>query len=189
MVRPKKYKYVFEKISRHGRKGYYFNMGRSHVRMPDDYGSIRFHKKYEELLILREWRAERKEFVGSRKQMVGNTLKSNLKRAKQRAAKAKMAFDLDYDWVLDRVESIGFKCELTDLPFYCPGGEGMRVNPLAPSLDRIDPKGGYTKDNVRITILAINVMLMDWGTDLFRKISRSFHKREDRLRTNEQISS
>ncbi|HYA74262.1 MAG TPA: hypothetical protein VEF36_14015, partial [Roseiarcus sp.] len=45
--------------------------------------------------------------------------------------------------------------------------------------DRIDTKGGYTKSNVRIVCFAVNVMLMDWGTQVLDRVLSHYraHKR------------
>ena len=53
----------------------------------------------------------------------------------------------------------------TGIRFYAEFDVTGRFHPYAPSLDRIDPKRGYTPDNVRLVVFAINTMLLDWGAD------------------------
>jgi len=43
-----------------------------------------------------------------------------------------------------------------------------------PSLDRIVAGRGYTTDNARIVLLAVNVMLSDWGADVFEQVANSY---------------
>lgn len=71
-----------------------------------------------------------------------------------------MAFDLDADWC--RAQYTG-RCALTGLEF---SYEGIKRGPKmrAPSVDRLDSTKGYTKDNCRIVIFAVNA-LKHSGTD------------------------
>lgn len=74
---------------------------------------------------------------------------------KNRCKNKKLDFDLDLEWVLSRIKN---KCEVTGLKFvlYTVGqGYGTR-HALAPSVDRIDPRKGYTKDNCRVVIWWFN---------------------------------
>ena len=87
-----------------------------------------------------------------------------------------MAFDLTENWVKEQMKRQDFKCALTSIPFLADE-LGYRVRAFAPSLDRIDNAFGYTPDNVRIVVFAINVMLSDWGEQVFRRVS------DDYLRT------
>lgn len=70
--------------------------------------------------------------------------------AKKRAAKAGIVFELDLEWVAERVER-GF-CEVSGIPFSMVTGR----DPFAPSLDRTDPTKGYTKDNVKVVVWCYN---------------------------------
>lgn len=73
-----------------------------------------------------------------------------LRGAKQRAEKKGVPFDLDYEWVYERV-SAGH-CSVTGLPFNFSGGK----HPFGPTLDRIVPEGGYTKENTQVVVWAYN---------------------------------
>ena len=50
-------------------------------------------------------------------------------------------------------------------------GSGKARRPFAPSLDRIDSTGGYTRDNVRLVCQAVNFALNAYGEDVFREIA------------------
>ena len=70
--------------------------------------------------------------------------------AKKRAEKAGLAFELDLDWVAERLNH-GY-CEVSGIPFNLVTGR----DPFAPSLDRTDPTKGYTKDNVKVVVWCYN---------------------------------
>lgn len=53
-----------------------------------------------------------------------------------------------------------------------PFSISMRL--YVPSLDRIVAGRGYTTDNARIVLLAVNVMLSDWGADVFEQVANSY---------------
>lgn len=77
--------------------------------------------------------------------------------AKQRAKRKGLAFDLD--WKALQVRLDRGVCEVTGIPFDLSIPKAWN----APSLDRIVPNLGYTMENTRIVLLAVNVMASDWG--------------------------
>jgi hypothetical protein len=78
--------------------------------------------------------------------------------AKRRATAIGVPFDLDLDWLIKRL--VAGVCEVTGVPFVIKPGRHIH----APSLDRKDPKLGYTKDNVRVTLWCFNAA-KGTGTD------------------------
>jgi len=110
-------------------------------------------------------------FDPKQKRLVGIALEAAIKRAKYRAIGKDVAFDIDLDWALERARQQKFKCCLTGIPFFLEyEGNPLRPAPFAPSLDRVDSFGGYTMSNVRIVVYAMNIMLMDWGLDVFERV-------------------
>lgn len=89
-------------------------------------------------------------------------------RARKRAKESGLQFDLDTEWVLSRLE-IG-TCEISALPFDFSSGKRQA---FGPSIDRIIPGGGYTKQNCRVVLNAVNTALMDWGLDSFIGIAKA----------------
>lgn len=99
--------------------------------------------------------------------------RSSLKRGARRmftacrskARYSNVAFDLTPEWIEERLAS--GVCEATSLPFdfgLPPRADrGSRTPAFAPSLDRIERGGGYTKDNVRVTVFIYNVARSDFN--------------------------
>lgn len=101
-----------------------------------------------------------------------------LKRAKIRAKEKGWEFDLTRDWVLQRLKK--GVCEVTGLPFdLSKQDESLRHNPFAPSLDRIDPSRGYTKDNVQVVIWAYNAAKNEFGEYVLRAIAEALVSRDE----------
>jgi len=64
--------------------------------------------------------------------------------------------DLTRDWVEERLRQ---PCPRTGQPFalLAPNKRGFNDrDPYAPSLDRVDPNRGYTRDNVQVVAWAYN---------------------------------
>lgn len=102
--------------------------------------------------------------------------------AKQSAAGAigrakKAGMPVDVDWMRNapaQIEAQGFRCALTGLEFDVDyRTEGAGGTHLAPSPDRIDPKLGYVKGNVRWVLWAINRAKGEMPEALFLKVFRS----------------
>lgn len=78
-----------------------------------------------------------------------------LSNARQRATKGSLPFDLDREWLKEKLCG---SCEVTRLPFDLnirSRGKGHH-SPWSPSLDRKDPDLGYTKDNCRMVVWMYN---------------------------------
>lgn len=43
-------------------------------------------------------------------------------------------------------------------------------NPYAPSIDRINPGKGYTKENCRVIVMALNAAMGCWGEKITRDV-------------------
>jgi hypothetical protein len=64
------------------------------------------------------------------------------------------------------LEKQGYKCALTGVELTCILEKGTVCKTNA-SIDRIDPKGPYTKDNVQLVCAAINKLRVDMSVDDF----------------------
>lgn len=93
-----------------------------------------------------------------------------LSSAKSRAKKKFLDFNLTKLWVIQKLEA--GCCELSGIPFDFTRSEKSNFNPLSPSIDRIDNSKGYTFDNCRVILTALNVALSEYGLDLYIKIAK-----------------
>jgi hypothetical protein len=90
-----------------------------------------------------------------------------LRKALERARKRNIPFDLTHAWAFDRWTG---KCELTGIPFI-RGEEGF--SPYSGSIDRIDSNKGYTTDNCRFILMALNVFKGRMNDDEMKSIAAS----------------
>jgi hypothetical protein len=100
--------------------------------------------------------------------------------AKHRAKTRSLGFNLDPTDIQKRIDA--GVCELTGITFNLTEARAWN----APSLDRIDPKRGYTKDNVRVILYAVNVMANTWGHQRITEIASAIMDR--RRERSEQLS-
>ena len=105
--------------------------------------------------------------------------KDLVRHAKVRAGKKGVAFDLaEHLPAIQAMIDCG-RCAVTDLPFNLDGGRTWD----SPSLDRINPKGGYTFANIRVVCHAVNSAIGDWGEGQLLKIARAIMEKR-RARSN-----
>jgi len=74
------------------------------------------------------------------------------------------------EWVEQRLE-LGL-CELSGLPF--DFATSRLQGAYSPSLDRIDPGCGYTPENTRVILWALNAALSHWGAETFKTIAEAW---------------
>ncbi len=94
--------------------------------------------------------------------------------SKHRAKIHNLKYDLDIDWVKGRLTV----CNVTGIPFNIPDhfkgekqpGNYSNRHPLTPSIDRIDFKGGYTKENCQVVCWWYNLSKSTWETGVVEDI-------------------
>lgn len=185
-------KYLNIHRTRHGSVIYFVRKGKGdRVRLPNDYGSPDFWVAYAKAVAAVEAAAPAPRLVKAEKPIVQRVEKALVKclaGAKVRARQRGLPFEIDIDWALKTARKQDFKCQLTGIPFFSElKDRKFSRSPLAPSIDRIDSSIGYTKENCRITNVAINTMLLDWGQELFERVANCYrnNKRQTRLPTPE----
>ena len=103
--------------------------------------------------------------------------KSMLKTSKRRSSKFSNVLEeehVDLEFIMSKLK-LG-KCEVTGIPFEYENLYPYSTNPLAPSIDRIDSKVGYTKSNCRIVIWQYNLMKGELTDDEVISIFYDFFK-------------
>jgi hypothetical protein len=99
------------------------------------------------------------------------TLTALLNNASDRARRGNLPYDLDREWLAKKLEPM--VCELSGLPLVRGPREKFRINPFAPSLDRIEPKLGYLKSNVRVIAFIVNRSRSDFGDEILMKMAHA----------------
>lgn len=178
-----KRKFVHAETTRHGGVVWYFRRGKeARIRLPPP-----DHREFAQAYLLalnnipaQDYRSLLNAESINVKQLVERYMKKAVPHARRRAAASGVPFDISLEWGMKQVEEAGFRCALTGIPFYADHPHASSKHPFGPSLDRVVPKLGYTTTNTRIVCLAVNVMLMDWGTEVFEKIANSYRYRRQK---------
>lgn len=160
--------HVHKQITRHGRVVFYFRRGHGpRVRLPPP-NDQQFPKMYA--MAMAGPRAA--PYDGIDKQRIEAAVLSAMRGAKARSRRMGVAFNLNIDWLLAKVEEQQFRCAVTGFRFFETYSGPGRLSPFIPSIDRINAGEGYTFDNVRIVTLGANTMLHDWGDGIAKRFSR-----------------
>jgi hypothetical protein len=82
---------------------------------------------------------------------------SMIKEAKKRAKQKQLAFDLHFEWAIEKFKTI------THCPIlgFSLDWRAEKTSTASPTLDRIRPELGYVKDNVQIISHRANAMKQD----------------------------
>ncbi len=97
---------------------------------------------------------------------VEGTLISRFRAAKTRAKTQKLKFDITVEFLVKLYNSQEGKCALTGIPFDLSKSDKFSRNPYNISVDRVSSNLGYTKDNVRLVLVCVNVALSEYGLDV-----------------------
>ncbi len=93
---------------------------------------------------------------------INNRAKFMIRQIKQRAKLKNLEFDLDENWVNKKLNK--GTCDLTNLKFDLQKPKkGYYANTHLPSIDRKNPKKGYTKRNSQIILWCINQAKSEWN--------------------------
>src|SRR5829696_9123157 len=85
-----------------------------------------------------------------------------------------MQFILNFEEVHEILRRQHGCCAVSGLRFsMIRVSESFVKRPFAPSLERIDCSGGYTRLNVRLVCTAVNFGLGQWGDEVFRTIAEA----------------
>ena len=99
-----------------------------------------------------------------------------LEAARTRAKNKKLDIDIDLEFLLDLYEKQEGKCALTNIKFTFERNPiGVKnLLPYNPSIDKINPSKGYTKDNVRLLLVIMNLSLNNFGEECLYEVCKAF---------------
>lgn len=140
---------------------------KNRARYAEDKDHIRAVAKAKREANIDEARAKARAYTAANRERIRAVARTD--RVKKRAsyflyslrksAKAKQVdFDLTLEWVESRIPGC---CELTGLPFDMEN----RRSAHSPSVDRIDPHGGYVQSNCRMIVWSLNRAMCNYGQD------------------------
>lgn len=172
--RKSKLRYVQQEKTRHGRITYYFRIGNGlRTRLPGQPGEPEFLDTYAHLLNHGDPRDEPAETHYRR--AVLRMMSRRFRKARLSDQSKERKTTIDMEWIQAELARRNYRCALTNMKFSLTKA-GSRLNTYGPSLDRIDSSKGYEKGNVRIVVFAANVMMLDWGLDVFEKVSKEYNQ-------------
>ncbi len=94
--------------------------------------------------------------------------------ARTRSKKYKLEFIITLQDILDLYEIQNKKCLLTNIDFSLERKGRKNKNPFAPSIDRINSEKGYTKNNIRLVCVIVNLALNNFGDIIFDKMCKEY---------------
>lgn len=103
-----------------------------------------------------------------------------VRRTKYISKKESLNFDLDKEWVLNKLNDIDWKCELTKIPLKRRRDNlehrrtGFQWDSV--SIDKIIPSEGYIKSNVRFVINQVNLFKQDGSDERMYEIAGALLK-------------
>lgn len=97
------------------------------------------------------------------------TIVRMIRRAKQRAAKKGWDFSITAQDVRDLVVVQGGRCAVSGMKFDInPRPRSGAKRPFGISIDRLDNRRGYSRDNIRLTTVIVNTAILNWTETEFR---------------------
>lgn len=170
--------HVHRVISR-GREYYYFQLNRSTGKAGL---RVRIMNPWSETEI-----AEARILVGNRGSSPdwGICLRKVYATTKDRARVEQIEFGIDLAFLIALLNRQDHKCAVSGISFEVVGYDDCHMRPFAPSLDRVNTRAGYTKDNVRLVCRAANFAMGQWGLPTLERLAEGICA-ERRKRTSSE---
>lgn len=106
-------------------------------------------------------------------------LASQVRGIKSRCKKEKIEFNIDTPFILNLFNKQSKKCKKTGIPFVlnnCDQSGGK--SPWGPSIDKINPNKGYTKDNIQLVCLMYNFCKGVWSDEEVKQFCKKVIQNE-----------
>ncbi len=139
------------------------------------YGKRYYQANREKVLArTRQWKLDNPERYAQKMKNYHNSVdgraKALFKAAQRRSLQRNYEFSIDLNWINQQLRN--GKCELTGIDFIFETRQNGHRNPYSPSLDRKDSSKGYTPENCRIILWALNMGFADWGREVYLDVAR-----------------
>jgi hypothetical protein len=103
-------------------------------------------------------------------------LRHRVRTARRNAQRFRLPFNLDAKYLLFLWEKQGACCKISGLPFILNDGKHGK-QAYRPSIDRIVPRKGYVKGNVRLVATIVNFGINKWGLAEFLTVCKAVNQR------------
>ena len=119
-------------------------------------------------------RVRGREWWARTSKTVDGTILRLLNQSRSRAKTKGLEYDLTAEWLRVLWTRQDGRCGLTGRPFDIVSPRNGQRNPLAPSLDRVNPLGGYTQANTELVCLDINLAFAEFGREAFDALVKAY---------------
>ena len=167
-------KYVLARSKTPGRPFYYLSVpriagSRTEIPLGDDFDfAIKEAERIKTELGLEGKRRAKRPGDGTAKDLFIKVRKG----AKARGFECEITLE-HIQAMLDECEG---RCSLTGIAFNENWDTAKRIRPFYPSIDRINPDLGYTKENCRVVAACVNIALNNFGDELLTIIAHGIIK-------------
>ena len=97
-------------------------------------------------------------------------------------------FELTASDVFWMMKKTGFRCAVSGIRFSKKAEKGGPTDPWSASIDRIENRQGYVRDNVRVVCLAANLAMNQWGLDTLQRLARGIIRSADIVWPEDEFS-
>lgn len=151
---------------RHGKPRWRFRKGDVSLSLPGQPGTREFEEAYENAAngyatTTSAWKLDLR-----REALLQHYCQSAVNRARKRASRQQVPFDLSVADIEALVRDQSWRCAISGIPFAAENVSHQRQkHAFRPSVDRVIPARGYVLGNVRIVCEIVNLAMNDWGEE------------------------
>lgn len=134
------------------------------------------NKSKRPTLVGKKYNKKKLTFEQQNEKLIVKKLTSALMQARRRAELKNLDFQINICDLMALYKAQGGKCLLTGLDFSLDKSIECRSNPFVPSIDRVKPNLGYTRENIRLVCWIINKGIGEWGLEVYETVAQAYIK-------------